>query len=139
MSNVLRRALARVAGRGPTGPQGPAGPQGPSGTTMWAVVDFVGGANNWGLIAGSHATAAEARPTGCFEIDCVAVVTFDRDVTNCAYTTTMREPLGRSLVTTAFGRTHEATAGSLTPNQVEVEMWDTTDPTAVTFRWRRSH
>ena len=68
---------------GPQGPQGPAGPPGADGSPLWAVIDD--GFNQNGPIvtlrSGSHATGAQFVGTH-------SVVTFDRDVSDCAVAVT---------------------------------------------------
>ena len=68
--------------RGPQGPAGPTGPQGADGadgsTVLWAVLD----GDRMELVRGSHAVAfkrAGTTPHGFY------LVTFDRDISNCAY------------------------------------------------------
>lgn len=62
---------------GPTGATGPAGPAGPAGTGIWAVVNGTGS-----LAYGRHATTATQTSDLHYE------VTFDQDVSRCAYAVT---------------------------------------------------
>jgi hypothetical protein len=68
---------------GPAGPAGPTGPAGADATNLWALVSDDGS-----LRAGSHATAATSVGSSEFR------VTFDQDVSACAYSVTQQTPGG---------------------------------------------
>ena len=75
---------------GPQGPQGvpgPAGPPGPAATSLWAVMER--SINASGAVEftyyGSHLISAEGYPNTRHTL------TFDRDVSRCAYTATGRD------------------------------------------------
>jgi hypothetical protein len=79
-------AAAQSSLRGNTGPAGPAGPRGAQGapgapaTALFATVSAAGG-----LVHGPHATGVTKQPV----IAGAYVVTFDRDVSGCAYSATI--------------------------------------------------
>jgi hypothetical protein len=70
---------------GPAGPTGPAGPAGADATSIWALVNDDGT-----LRRGSHATASSKLIATEYR------VTFDRDVSQCAYEVTQQTPGGFS-------------------------------------------
>ena len=69
---------------GPAGPQGEPGPAGADGSPIWAVVDskFDSGGLTMFFVHKSHATDVQLMANG------LTVVTFDRDVSACAYQAT---------------------------------------------------
>jgi hypothetical protein len=76
---------------GPPGATGPVGPQGPPGTGgdfVWAVVSVLGV-----LTRGSHAVSSTHNGFGYYE------VTFDQDVSDCAYLATLSGTLSGMLYT----------------------------------------
>jgi hypothetical protein len=102
-------ATGPAGAQGPAGERGPAGPAGADGSPLWAVIQT--GFNVNGptvqLASGSHATDAQFVGTS-------SVVTFDRDVHNCAMQVTARS--NHSDVT--------ARPSSSDPDAVEVSLFE---------------
>jgi Collagen triple helix repeat (20 copies) len=83
---------------GAAGPIGPQGPPGPAADLVWAVVDVFGN-----LTRGSHALSSTQPGVGVYR------VTFDQDVSHCAYVASLSGTLSGMLY-----------MGHPTPDVVEV-------------------
>jgi hypothetical protein len=73
-------AAGATGATGAMGPAGPVGPAGADGSPLWAVIEdgFNGHAPTVRVASGSHAIGAEFTSNG------TSLVTFDRDVSQCA-------------------------------------------------------
>mgnify|MGYP006949818126 CR=1 FL=1 len=110
-SEHFERALS-WARQGPPGPQGPAGPAAPS---IWAVlVPKPGGGGVFEVRNGRHITGAT------YNNEHIITVTFDTDVSRCAYMVTPRsEPA-------LLNHTVAARPVPNAPNKIEVELTEGT-------------
>jgi hypothetical protein len=95
-------ARGQQGANGAAGPIGPQGPPGPAADFAWAVVDVFGN-----LTRGSHALSSTQPGVGVYR------VTFDQDVSDCAYLA--------SLSGTLSGMLH---VGHPAPDVVEVHTFD---------------
>jgi len=113
ISSGARAALKGQKGeRGPQGPQGPAGAAGVSSGTpvLWATV------NNGNTVADRSSHAVGATPFGTGEYN----VTFDRDVTKCAFSAT----LGGQPGVNPAGEIQARSRDDLHPTEVTVDTFN---------------
>ena len=110
-----KSALANLKGN--AGPQGPAGATGPQATNLWGVVHF-NNPNGVQLIRGSGVTAV-THVGSLPGVAGQAKVTFNRDITNCAWIATV----GNS-GTTDVSDDGTITIDRETATQLLVQTWD---------------